>query len=140
MEDLFRQGADKEAARSFADKWASRLSGIPDGSGEKQYCQEFWIDLIEAFGKPRDLLDFEHRTAGNGYADVISGELGFIAEQKSKNVPLDKPEPRHGRGSHPISAGFQIPRGPHIRLLHPHHSRIQLRGFLVLRPYDRRRP
>ena len=89
MEDLFKQvqGAGKEAARSFVDKWASKLSTIPDGSGEKQHCQEFWNDLIEAFGKSRDLLDFEHKTAGNGYADVVSKELGFIAEQKSKNVP-----------------------------------------------------
>ena len=42
MEDLFKRGqADKEAAQSFVDKWASKLSTIPDGSGEKQHCHEF---------------------------------------------------------------------------------------------------
>ena len=97
MEDLFKRGqADKEAAQSFVDKWKDKLSKIPDGSGEKQHDEEFWNDLIEAFGKSRDLLDFQHKTAGNGYADVVSKELGFIAEQKSKNVPLDKPEMRQG--------------------------------------------
>ena len=112
MEDLFKQGqADKEAARSFADKWASKLSTIPDGSGEKQHCQEFWSDLIEAFGKSRDLLDFEHKTAGNGYADVVSRDLGFIAEQKSKNVPLDKPEPHQGEEVTPFSQAFRYRAG-----------------------------
>ena len=112
MEDLFKQGqADKEAARSFADKWASKLSTIPDGSGEKQHCQEFWSDLIEAFGKSRGLLDFEHKTAGNGYADVVSKELGFIAEQKSKNVPLDKPEPRQGEEVTPFQQAFRYRAG-----------------------------
>ena len=112
MEDLFKQGqADKEAARSFVDKWASKLSTIPDGSGEKQHCQEFWSDLIEAFGKSRDLLDFEHKTAGNGYADVVSKELGFIAEQKSRNVPLDKPEPRQGEEVTPFQQAFRYRAG-----------------------------
>lgn len=108
MEDLFKRGqADKEAARSFVDKWKDKLSKISDGSGEKQYCQEFWIDLIETFGKSRDLLDFEHKTAGNGYADVVSKDLGFIAEQKSKNVPLDKPEPRQGEEVTPFQQAFR---------------------------------
>ena len=113
MEDLFEQvqGTDKEAARSFVDKWVSKLSGIPDGSGEKQHCQEFWSDLIEAFKKSRDLLDFEHKTAGNGYADVVSKELGFIAEQKSKNVPLDKPEPRGGKEVTPFQQAFNYRAG-----------------------------
>ena len=110
MEDLFRQGqADKEAAQSFVDKWKDKLSKIPDGSGEKQHDEEFWNDLIEAFGKPRDLLDFQHKTAGNGYADVVSKELGFIAEQKSKNLPLDKP-PR-GEKVTPFQQAFRYRAG-----------------------------
>ncbi|MBO7671702.1 MAG: class I SAM-dependent DNA methyltransferase, partial [Aeriscardovia sp.] len=108
MEDLFKQGqADKEAARSFVDKWKDKLSTIPDGSGEKQLDEKFWNDLIEAFGQSRDLLDFQHKTAGNGYADVVSKELGFIVEQKSKNVPLDKPEPRQGEEVTPFQQAFR---------------------------------
>ena len=112
MEDLFKRGqADKEAAQSFVDKWKDKLSKIPDGSGEKQHDEEFWNDLIEAFGKSRDLLDFQHKTAGNGYADVVSKELGFIAEQKSKNDPLDKDNPRQGKEVTPFQQAFNYRAG-----------------------------
>ncbi|MBO6021106.1 MAG: hypothetical protein J6P10_03095, partial [Aeriscardovia sp.] len=88
--------ADKSRALAFVDKWASKLSAIPDGSGEKQYCQEFWIDLIEAFGQSMDLLDFQPPTSDNRYPDVVCKDLGFIVEQKSKGIPLDEKEPRQG--------------------------------------------
>ena len=103
--------ADKIRAQAFVGKWTSKLSAIPDGSGEKQYCQEFWIDLIEAFKKSRDLLDFEHKTAGNGYADIVSKELGFIVEQKSKGKPLDGKDPRQGEEVTPFQQALRYRTG-----------------------------
>ena len=76
MKDQYKQNkaTGKEAAKvkAFVDKWKDKLSTIPDGSGGEQYCQEFWSDLIEAFGASRSLLRFGHKTSGEVYADVES--------------------------------------------------------------------
>ena len=107
MKDRYEQNktAGKGAAKvkAFVDKWKDKLSKLPDGSGGEQHCQEFWIDLIEAFGKSRDLLHFGYKTSGGVYAVVEYEPSGFdleknrfIAVQRDKNAPLDNPEVRRG--------------------------------------------
>ena len=101
------EGADKEKAQAFVDKWKSKLKDVPKGTGEKQHDQEFWNDLTEAFGQSRDLLSFQLQTTENRYPDVVCKKLGFIAEQKSKGDPLDQKYGRHGEELTPFEQALE---------------------------------
>ncbi|MBR6439917.1 MAG: class I SAM-dependent DNA methyltransferase [Aeriscardovia sp.] len=84
----------KEKAEDFVRNWESKLENVKSEGGEKQLCQTLWNDLAELFTGSREGLEFEKETANRGFADVYSKKYGFIAEQKSKGVDLDKPEER----------------------------------------------
>ena len=105
------QAADKFRAQSFVDKWKGKLEGIAEGAGEKQHDQEFWDDLVEAFGQSRDILEFQSPTSDKQYSDVVCRKLGFIVEQKSKGIPLDEPEIRHGESLTPFQPSLEYRNG-----------------------------
>lgn len=76
----------KEA--EFIERWQGR-------GDEKKETQKFWLDLMQNILDVPDTInntEFEYRTAGGGYIDMLCTDSRFLVEQKSKNVDLDKPE------------------------------------------------
>ena len=79
-------------ATEFIERWQGR-------GDEKQETQKFWLDFMQnVLGIPDAInnTEFEYRTAGGGYIDMLCPDSRFLVEQKSKNVDLDKPEERQG--------------------------------------------
>lgn len=79
-------------AAEFIERWQGR-------GDEKQETQKFWLDLMQNVLDVPDAInntEFEYRTAGGGYIDMLCPDSRFLVEQKSKNVDLDKPEERQG--------------------------------------------
>lgn len=79
-------------AAEFIERWQGR-------GDEKQETQKFWLDFMQnVLGIPDAInnTEFEYRTAGGGYIDMLCPDSRFLVEQKSKNVDLDKPEERQG--------------------------------------------
>lgn len=97
MNDLFSASQPlEERAEGFVEKWRAKLEKVEGKSGEKQLYQDFWRDLADLFAGDHEGLEFEKHTASGGFADVFSKRYGFIVEQKSKGIDLDKPELRQG--------------------------------------------
>lgn len=88
----------KKQIQEFIDRW--------NGHGdEKQETQKFWLDLMQnVLDVPNAIHDteFEHRTAGGGYIDVLCPNARFLVEQKSADIDLDKLEPRQGTMVTPV--------------------------------------
>ena len=84
----------KEKAEDFVKKWQLTLEDVKAKGGEKQLCQLFWMDIANLILNTYEGLEFEKKTPSGGYVDVYSQKYGFIVEQKSKGVDLDKPEVR----------------------------------------------
>ena len=79
-------------AAEFIERWQGR-------GDEKQETQKFWLDFMQnVLDVPNAInnTEFEYRTAGGGYIDMLCTDSRFLVEQKSKNVDLDKPEERQG--------------------------------------------
>lgn len=79
-------------AAEFIERWQGR-------GDEKQETQKFWLDFMQNVLDVPDAInntEFEYRTAGGGYIDMLCTDSRFLVEQKSKNVDLDKPEERQG--------------------------------------------
>lgn len=79
-------------AAEFIERWQGR-------GDEKQETQKFWLDFMQNVLYVPDAInntEFEYRTAGGGYIDMLCTDSRFLVEQKSKNVDLDKPEERQG--------------------------------------------
>ena len=79
-------------AAEFIERWQGR-------GDEKQETQKFWLDLMQNVLDVPDAInntEFEYRTAGGGYIDMLYPDSSFLVEQKSRNVDLDKPEERQG--------------------------------------------
>ena len=79
-------------AAEFIERWQGR-------GDEKQETQKFWLDFMQNVLDVPDAInntEFEYRTAGGGYIDMLCTDSHFLVEQKSKNVDLDKPEERQG--------------------------------------------
>lgn len=79
-------------AAEFIERWQGR-------GDEKQETQKFWLDFMQnVFDVPVAInnTEFEYRTAGGGYIDMLCTDSRFLVEQKSKNVDLDKQEERQG--------------------------------------------
>ena len=79
-------------AAEFIERWQGR-------GDEKQETQKFWLDFMQNVLGITDAInntEFEYRTAGGGYIDMLYPDSSFLVEQKSRNVDLDKPEERQG--------------------------------------------
>lgn len=75
-------------AAEFIERWQGR-------GDEKQETQKFWLDFMQnVLDVPNAInnTEFEYRTAGGGYIDMLCTDSRFLVEQKSKNVDLDKTE------------------------------------------------
>ncbi|WP_250309415.1 DNA methyltransferase [Gardnerella sp. Marseille-Q2328] len=88
---------------NIADQHKKAVDFIKHWQGrgdEKQETQKFWLDLMQnVLDVPNVISDteFEYRTAGGGYIDMLCPDSRFLVEQKSKNIDLDKPEERQGK-------------------------------------------
>ena len=93
----------KKQIQEFIDRW--------DGRGdEKQETQKFWLDLMQnVLGIANAIHDteFEHKTAGGGFIDVLCPDARFLVEQKSADVDLDKKEPRQGEMVTPVEQALR---------------------------------
>ncbi|NMM97047.1 DNA methyltransferase [Bifidobacterium sp. DSM 109960] len=93
----------KKRIQEFIDRW--------NGHGdEKQETQKFWLDLMQnVLDVPNAIHDteFEHRTAGGGYIDVLCPDARFLVEQKSIGIDLDKKEPRQGEMVTPVEQALR---------------------------------
>lgn len=93
----------KKQIQEFIDRW--------DGHGdEKQETQKFWLDLMQnVLGMPNAIHDteFEHKTAGGGFIDVLCPDARFLVEQKSADIDLDKKEPRQGEMVTPVEQALR---------------------------------
>ena len=82
---------------NIADQHKKAVDFIKHWQGrgdEKQETQKFWLDLMQnVLDVPNVISDteFEYRTAGGGYIDMLCPDSRFLVEQKSKNIDLDKP-------------------------------------------------
>ena len=106
---LFEQPgeADKEKARAFVAKWEAKLEKVSPKGGENKLSQTFWIELADLVLGDHEGLEFEKKTASGGRADVFSKDYGFIAEQKSKGIPLDQLEIRQGEEVTPFQQALR---------------------------------
>lgn len=81
-----------DAARLFAQKWASR-------GYEKGDTHSFWLELLRDVVGMDDVttnVRFERSTVERGYIDVVIPDAKTMIEQKSLGVDLDTPELRQG--------------------------------------------
>ena len=88
----------KKQINDFIQRWTGR-------GDEKQETQKFWLDLMQnVLGVPNAIHDteFEHKTAGGGFIDVLCPDARFLVEQKSAGIDLDKPEQRQGTMVTPV--------------------------------------
>lgn len=88
---------------AFIERWKGH-------GDEKQETQKFWLDLMQnVLDVPNAIHDteFEHRTAGGGFIDVLCPNARFLVEQKSAGVDLDKPEPRQGNMVTPVEQALR---------------------------------
>ena len=83
----------KEKAEKFVRDWKSRLAD-KKANQEINLNQTLWNDLSDLVLGSHGGLKFEYPTASGGRIDVYSKQCGFIVEQKSKGIDLDKPERR----------------------------------------------
>ena len=103
---------DRKRVKAFVERWK-------DGGEEDSQCQKFWEDLMESVlgvKRGRDWLDFEkkvikpvitnERGKGSKRIDVYLPHSKTLIEQKSSNIPLDKPISR-GDGLEPLDAIHQ---------------------------------
>ena len=84
----------KEKAEEFVKDWKSRLAEKKANQGEINLNQTLWNDLSDLVLGSHGGLKFEYPTASGGRIDVYSKQCGFIVEQKSKGIDLDKLERR----------------------------------------------
>ena len=83
----------KEKAEEFVRDWKSRLAE-KKANQEINLNQTLWNDLSDLVLGSHGGLKFEYPTASGGRIDVYSKQCGFIVEQKSKGIDLDKLERR----------------------------------------------
>ncbi len=83
----------KEKAEEFVRDWKARLAE-KKANQEINLNQTLWNDLSDLVLGSHGGLKFEYPTASGGRIDVYSKQCGFIVEQKSKGIDLDKPERR----------------------------------------------
>lgn len=103
---------DRKRVKAFVERWK-------DGGEEDSQCQKFWEDLTESVlgvKQGRDWLDFERKVKkpvitnesgrGSKRIDVYLPHSKTLIEQKSSDIPLDKPINR-GNGLEPLDAIHQ---------------------------------
>lgn len=103
---------DRKRVKAFVERWK-------DGGEEDSQCQKFWEDLTESVlgvKQGRDWLDFERKVKkpvitnesgrGSKRIDVYLPHSKTLIEQKSSDIPLDKPINR-GKGLEPLDAIHQ---------------------------------
>lgn len=103
---------DRKRVKAFVERWK-------DGGEEDSQCQKFWEDLTESVlgvKQGRDWLDFEKKVKkpvitnesgkGSKRIDVYLPHSKTLIEQKSSNIPLNKPINR-GNGLEPLDAIHQ---------------------------------
>ncbi len=88
----------REAARKFYYKWKE-----PDKGQEKIDCHPFWIEIFQnilGVENVTERIEFEKPivsgTGSTNWIDVYVKETKTLIEQKSRGIPLDKPQPGHG--------------------------------------------
>ena len=82
---------DKKSRKLFVETWKGR-------GYEKGETQQFWLSLLtNVLGyEHNDSVLFEHHTTTGGFIDVWIRQSDVMIEQKSKEIDLDKEEPRQG--------------------------------------------
>lgn len=71
-------------AAEFIERWQGR-------GDEKQETQKFWLDFMQNVLDVPDAInntEFEYRTAGGGYIDMLCTDSRFLVEQKVKMLIL----------------------------------------------------
>ena len=126
----------KEKAEEFVRDWKSRLAD-KKANQEINLNQTLWNDLSDLVLGSHGGLKFEYPTASGGRIDVYSKQCGFIVEQKSKGIDLDKPERRREKEVTPfeqaIAYNNDLPAGDKA-------STIATSNFERFRFYDLRDP
>ena len=126
----------KEKAEEFVRDWKSRLAE-KKANQEINLNQTLWNDLSDLVLGSHGGLKFEYPTASGGRIDVYSKQCGFIIEQKSKGIDLDKPERRREKEVTPfeqaIAYNNDLPAGDKA-------SAIVTSNFERFRFYDLRDP
>ena len=86
---------DKQGLKKFVEKWTGR-------GKEDEDDRSFWIDLLQdvfKLSRITDRLDFQKKVIGSDgntkRIDVYIPETRVLIEQKSLNIPLDKPQTSH---------------------------------------------
>ncbi|PWG59684.1 DNA methyltransferase [Bifidobacterium catulorum] len=90
----------------FVENWSQEGRGH-----EKQEAQSFWRELLSTvFGwspaEARDRLEFEHPVNG-GFIDVFCPDARLLVEQKSRDVSLDRKEPRRSENVTPLEQALR---------------------------------
>ena len=126
----------KEKAEEFVRDWKSRLAE-KKANREINLNQTLWNDLSDLVLGSHGGLKFEYPTASGGRIDVYSKQCGFIVEQKSKGIDLDKPERRRDKEVTPFEQAIgynnDLPAGGRA-------STIVTSNFERFRFYDLRDP
>ena len=126
----------KEKAEEFVRDWKSRIAD-KKANQEINLNQTLWNDLSDLVLGSHGGLKFEYPTASGGRIDVYSKQCGFIVEQKSKGIDLDKPERRREKEVTPFEQAIgynnDLPAGDKA-------SAIVTSNFERFRFYDLRDP
>ena len=127
----------KEKAEEFVRDWKSRLAEKKANQGEINLNQTLWNDLSDLVLGSHGGLKFEYPTASGGRIDVYSKQCGFIVEQKSKGIDLDRLERRRREEVTPFEQAIgynnDLPAGDKA-------STIVTSNFERFRFYDLRDP
>ena len=102
MDDVSALEQHKKVS-AFIKRWK-------DHGNEKQETQRFWIDLLQNVLGVEDALgktEFEDRTDGGGYIDMLFPQARFLVEQKNSRIDLDKPEERQGTMVTPVQQALR---------------------------------
>jgi len=100
----------REAARQFYYKWKGK-------GREDEDARSYWIDILQnvlSVDRVTDRVDFEKKVVGadgnTKRIDLYIPETHVLIEQKSLDIPLDKPQAGHG-GKTPFQQAKEYDNG-----------------------------